>query len=337
MKFPSQNKLQYAQAAAVSNDAWSTFTTQNAAMSGTISSGQLNLPKDLSMLNRRGYASTDRKGVPWVYRCLVTLYAQDEDGFGYDDTPGVDFATTLKIDGAQNNWVMRNAAVKFHAAREAMFRAAGVKKGSRGAYSHEIRYNYDGASDTWIIPIDGNGDTFTGGTWDASQLSYQADNLFQLQLVGAGDDEETDAFAGGSLSIGHSYLVSRLNQQADTNLEAEEGPAKFSVLQSMLSSEPLANVQVDDDVIDTVRDEQDNPPYEVLDLSDSGDTAHDITEDIELGRCVAGLGNQVGSVVVDIPFGIARLRLTHYDQADTNVTSSPSICVEVTDIYPMQG
>ncbi len=335
VKFPSQNKLQYAQASAVSNDAWSQFTTANAAMDGTVA-GHLNLPKDLSILNRRGYASTDRKGVPLVYRCSVTLYAQDEDGFGYDLTPGVDFATTLKIDGCQNNWVMKNAAVKYHAAREKMFRDAGVKKGSRGAYAHEIRYNWDGANNSWLIPIDGNGNTFTGGTWDTSELTWSSDVSFQLKLIGTGDDEESDAFAGTVIQLGHSYLMSRASVPADTNPELDETPAKFSVLNHMLQ-DAFGRTSEADDVIAEARDEQDNPPYELLDISDSGDVNHDITEPVELGRAVAGLGNQIATVLVDIPFGIADMRLTHYDQADTNVTSSPSICVEVLDIFPMQG
>ena len=94
MKFPSQNKLHYVSGGAISNDTWSAY-------------GYLNLPKDLSILNHRGYASTDNKGVPWVFRCKVTTYPQDEDGFGLNAVVGSDFATTLKIYVCQNNWVMK--------------------------------------------------------------------------------------------------------------------------------------------------------------------------------------------------------------------------------------
>ncbi len=330
IKFPSQNKLQYAQAAAVSNDAWSTFTTQNATMDGTVSTGQLNIPKDLSIVNMRGYASSD-KGVPLVYDCLFTLYAQDEDGFGYDVTPGVDFATTLKIDGCLNNWVMRNAAVKYHAAREKMFRDAGISKKQRGAYSKEIRYNWDGADDLFIIPIDGDGNTFTGGTWDASTLTLVDDNDLQLRLIGTAVTENS-AVNVAAVQIGYSYLSSRQSVSDDTNLEMDS-TAAYSILRNMLAPQDKSG-NVSDDVHATASDEQDNPPYDVFATSD---TDHDVTEPVELGRAVAGLGNQIATVRVQIPFGIASLRLTHYDQADTAVTSSPSICVEVLDIYPMQG
>ncbi len=196
MKYPSQNRLMYA-TSAISNG---TFTETN----------NINLPKDLSSLNRRGYAST-QKGVPWIYRCAVTVYPSGLDGSGYVTSTSSDVKTTVKFLGCQNNWVMKNAAVKWHAAREQTFREAGVKKKDRGAYSGEIRYGYDAAGDTWSVPVDGLGAAFTGGTWDISSLAYSQDSAFGLVLVGNGDDEESDAFAGSQLQIGHSYLVSRAN------------------------------------------------------------------------------------------------------------------------------
>lgn len=333
MKFPTQNKMWY--------KTGTIGTGLTAITSG--SAGQLNLAKDLSLLNRRGFDMTDRKGVPWVFQCRIDYYLQDESQNGISAAVGTDFASTLDVFGCQNNWTMRNAAVKFHAAREAMFREAGVKKKDRGAYSHTIRYNYDAADDTWIVPIDGAGNVFTGGTWDSSSLSWAGDNDFQLCLVGNGDDEEADAFSGSQLGIGHSYLLSRANQQADTNLQAEEAPAKFSVLNNMLRGSALDYINKSDDVVETARDEQDNPPYEVLDIdanddgTSDGDVSHDITEPVLLGRALASLGNGYGSCVVDIPFGLADLKASVHDAVGTNVDSAGSICVTVLDIYPMQG
>ena len=317
------------QTGTLSNDQYTLLT------SGGVS-GDLNLPKDLSLLNRRGYASTTRKGVPLVYQCKVDFYLHDEDGQGPSTAMNADLQATLKIDGCQNNWVMKNAAVKWHAAREEILRQAGVKKASRGAYAHEIRYNYDTASDTWLVPIDGDGDAFTGGTWDVTTLGYTGDSSFQLKIVGAGDDEEADAFSGSVLGIGHSYLLSRSNVIADTNPERDEAPAKFSVLNNLLD-DPFRRTTEVDDIRDNADGEQDNPPYEVLDISDSGDVNHDITEPVELGRAIAGFGNAYGSVIVEIPFGLAKMKATVFDAADTNVTPSGLVCVEVLDIYEMQG
>jgi hypothetical protein len=325
-KFPSQRKIKYES---------SNLGTRQAAEVGI-----LNLPKDLSLLNRRGYASTTRKGVPLVYQCKIDFYAHDDDGTGPSVAMGSDFQATLTADGCQNNWVMKNAAVKWHNAREEMFASQGIRKSDRGAYSHAIRYNFDSADDSFLSPLDGDGAAFTGGTWDVSDLSYASDSSFQLGLTGNGDDQETDGFAGTYLSIGHAYLVSRANQLSDTNLAAEEGPAKYSVLNQMLSASPhmlAGNVSIQDDIIDEARNAQDNPPYEVLDISDSGDVGHDITEKVELGRAVAGFGNAYGSMIVDIPFGLARLQAWLYDANNTTSTIKTAICVEVLDIYEMQG
>ena len=333
-KFPSQRKIMY-QTGALSNDLYTELA------SGGVS-GDMNLPKDLSLLNRRGYASTTRKGVPLVYQCKIDFYLHDEDGqgpafaSGTTDKLGTDMQATLKVNGVQNNWVIRNAAVKFHAAREKMLKEAGVTKASRGAYAHEIRYNYDTQNDTWLVPIDGDGNAFTGGTWDVTTLGYTGDTSFQLKLVGVGDDEEADAFSGNVIGIGHSYLLSRSNVIADTNPERDEAPAKFSVLNNLLD-DPFRRTGEVDDIRDNADGEQDNPPYEVLDISDSGDVDHDITEPVELGRAIAGFGNAYGSCIVDIPFGIADLKATVYDAADTNVTPSGLVCVEVLDIFEMQG
>ncbi len=326
-KFPSQRKIMYA-GAAVSNGSFAETHT-------------LCLPKDLSILNRRGYASTTRKGVPLVYRVAATVYPTGLDGSGYTTSVSSDVRTTVKYLGCQNNWVMKNAAVKYHAAREALFRAGGVSKKSRGSYSHEIRYAYDNAGDSFAAPVDGAGAVFTGGTWDLSDVSYSGDTSFALTLVGNGDDEETDAFTGSYLSIGHSYLVSRQNQAADTNPESEEGPAKFSVLNSMLHGLQESNT-LRDDLTEEARDAQDNPPYEVLDISASGDVSHDITEEVELGRSVLmpqGSGATLPmTTTLDVPFGIFRVLMSHRDPGDNSgVTDDLAIGIEVLDIYEMQG
>lgn len=318
MKFPSQSKLHYVSGGAISNDGWTAY-------------GFLNLPKDLALLNRRGYGSTDNKGVPWVYRCKVTTYPQDEDGFGYGAAVGSDFATTLKISVCQNNWVMRNAAVKFHAARDAMWKKSGVSKRHLGAYADSIRYHFDGATQTWLTPIDADGDAFTGGTWDSTTLRTESDTSgFALKLVGTGIDE-TSGNTASAINIGHSYLASRAYVAADSNLESSEAPADFSVLRELLR--PVATSAVDDNVVGDAQDGQDNPPYEI----DIDNTDSDITEPVEAGRCVSGVANGISTIVVDIPFGLAQLRATHFDAADTNVVSDFLTEIEVIDIYPMQG
>ena len=312
------------QTGALSNDTYTLLT------SGGVS-GDLNLPKDLSLLNRRGYASTTRKGVPLVYQCKVDFYLHDEDGQGPSTALNADLQATLKIDGCQNNWTMRNAAVKWHAAREEMFKKAGVKKGLRGAYAHEIRYNYDSNADTWLVPIDGDGDPFTGGTWDATEIVTEDDINIALKLVGQAVTEDSDVNTTAQ-QIGYSYLASRANLREDTNDEVEDIGLR-SLLQSMLAPGQIAD-GVRDDISANVENEQDQVPYDHFTVSE---VDHDITEPVELGRAIAGFGNAYGSTIVEIPFGLAKMRATVFDAADTNVTPSGLVCVEVLDIYEMQG
>ncbi len=320
LKFPSQSKLQYVSGSGISNDGWTAY-------------GKLNLPKDLSLLNRRGYSSTDKKGIPYVFRCRFTLFPQDEDGFGYDVLPGIDFATTLKIDGCQNNWVMKNGAVKWHAARDAMWKKAGIKRRNLGTYAKlGVKYNYSGAGDTWLVPLDGDGDAFTGGDWDIDTFSDEQDATYQLKIVGVGVDEDSTT-DNAALNVGYSYLMSRTPPPEDSNLETSEGPAEYSHLNRLLSETADYSARTDD-IHDDVQALGDAPPY---DNWTTEDINNDITESVELGRCVAGLGNSFGQVIVDIPFGICTLRATHYSQADDNVTNDVSVAVEVLDIYPMQG
>ncbi len=336
IRMPSQRKLLYYDTGDgnISNDTWTVLP------SGGTGGGHYNLVRDYSMLNRHGMEQTSRSGTPYVYRVRVTLHGQTYAGTGaaVSGFAGNDSFTTMKIQGCQNNWVMKNAAEFWHAAREDMFSDAGVKPGSRGKYSHTIRYNFDAADDTWGTPVDGAGAAFTGGTWDVSSLGYTNDNAFQLRLVGSGDDEESDAFAGTDLQIGHSYLMSRANQALDTNPQTSETPAKFSVLRRMLSGDRGLATATQDDVVEEARNAQDNPPYEVLDISDSGDVNHDITEAVELGRLtVGGADGYTRSMVIDVPFGLMDVQVQHYSQADDNEQFTPVWSVELLKISEMSG
>lgn len=318
-KFPSQRKMVY-ELSTISE------TTR-------LHEGYLNLPKDLSILNRRGYASTTRKGVPLVYKAKLDFYLTDDLGTGATTAYGADMMASLQLRGCQNNWVMRNAAVKWHAAREQYFRKAGVKKADRGAYSHEIRYNFDQESQTWLTPIDADGAAFTGGTWDVTEIVTEDDQTFELGLVNTAYNEDVQA-ALAYQQIGYSYLASRRNLREDTNDEAEDIGLN-SILGDMLSP---SNIEVGtiDNVRGNAEDEQDNVPYEHF---SPGDVNHDITESVELGRAVLGYGITYGSCIVEIPFGLGAFTAQIHDAAGTNNDPDPNglVCVEVLDIFEMQG
>ena len=314
--------------------AGATVSNGNFAETHTIS-----LPKDLSILNRRGYASTTNKGVPLVYRVAATVYPTGLDGSGYTTSVSSDVRTTVKFLGCQNNWVMKNAAVKWHAARDAMWKNAGINRKHLGAYAGAIRYNWDEAATTYSSPVDGDGNAFAGGTWDTSSFSGHDDADFTLKLVGLGLDEDTDS-ATTAYQIGHAYLGSRATVAADSNLESSLVPADESILVKMLSPGiGIGSASRRDDIADDVQDGQDNPPYDEF---VSSDTNHDITEPVELGRCILmpqGSGATLPqTVILDVPFGITQVEMAHRDPGDNSgITDDLALGLEVLDIFEMQG
>ena len=296
----------------------------------------LSLPKDLSILNRRGYASTTRKGVPLVYRVAATVYPTGLDGSGYTTSVSSDVRTTVKFLGCQNNWVFKNAAVKLHAAREKWLRSTGVPKKLRGAYSHEVRYCYDGAADSFSTPVDGFGSDFAGGTWDITTFADDLDNSYAVKLVGSSVDESS-ATTASEFSLPGMYLNSRGNQHTDTNVEADDTPARYSHLQFMLGE--LSVDEQQDVAISNIQGEQDNPPYDTWAVDDVN---NDITEEVELGRVVLmpqGSGATLPQTqIIDVPFGLMRVLMAHRDPGDNSgIQDDLALGLEVLDIFEMQG
>jgi len=309
--------------------------------------GYLNLAKDLSVLNRRGYGSTTNKGVPLIYRVRFTMSqhtltgrasaqdASDSTGVSAEDTVETaiasDNTTLMKVMAVQNNWVIKNAAVKWHAARAAMWRKAGIKKSELGAYQGAIRYNFDSANQTWLTTYDGDGAAFVGGTWDVSAFADNRDDDYQLKLVGPGVDEDV-VTTGSVFSLAHTYMSSRGHVPADSNLESDETPADQSRLRNLLA--PLEDTANADDVRADVRDGLDNPPYQAFTTEELNP---DLSEPVEAGRVICGPGVAVGTVICDIPFGLAELQARHAGSQNQNIDDPVAFGVEVLDIYEMQG
>ncbi len=319
VKFPSENKLLYA-TSAISNG---TFTETN----------NICLPKDLSLTNRRGYAST-HKGVPWVFKVAATVYPTGLDGSGYVADYDSDVRTTVKFLGCQNTWVYRNAAVKLHHAWAKQLRKAGIKKNQLGAYAKEIRYGYDEKDTSWSIPVNGVGAAFAGGTWDHTEMGSEDDPHLAFSLVGTATTEEA-AIAVDHQNLAYSYLVSRGTVSADSNLETDAQPALFSIMNDMLMDASI-DFSVRDNLLEDVRDGQDNPPYDEIVPSDTG---NDAFEEVELGRIVTTpAGTQTQSAILDVPFGMMRVLACNRDPGDNSgIVDDLAISLEVLDIYPMQG
>ncbi len=113
---------------------------------GTISSqtwtnpGSLNLVRDLAAINRHNVTHTNSKGVPYVFRCLITIKPTvDAESYNSVFDEDTNMIQILNVATVPQTWVARNAGVKMHFARENMFAAQGIRKKERGSYSKTIR------------------------------------------------------------------------------------------------------------------------------------------------------------------------------------------------------
>lgn len=284
--------------------------------------GVLNIPKDLSLINRKGHAHTTNDGTPLVYHCKVTLYTPNY-------TTDVDRRDIIRIFGVPQNWVYLRAAKKMHAGREAMYKKNGIKKSERGRYSKTIRYQWDQATD-WIVPL--QADTRAAysagelGTWDTTQLVLSDGttvdaNLWQRESVLLTDEE-----AGlGEVPLAVGYLASRQVIRED-NQDSDTLPTKYNMLNDLFD---MGDSDDNAAVRDLAQGEQDNPPYDADALQGT------FTEPVELGRAI--LSQQAATmteIYIDVPFGLAELRAQAYSGAST---SDLEIAVQVLGVSEMQG
>lgn len=287
----------------------------------------INLVRDLAAINRHNVTHTNSKGVPYVFRCAVTVQpavsvAQWNALFGEDEN----LVQVAEFAAAPNTWVTRNAMVKAHAARENMFKQQGVKKSERGAYSKTIRPVWDATPGSFLTPQHleaAGGADYTMGTWDYTALKADDGDLNYIKLSYAGSTDD---------SIMALYLQSRSQIRPDSNTfdDDDNQPADSNILRQLLSP-TLGISSKDDDVIALARDEQDNPPYDLTVAT--GDASHPVM----LGRqFIGGRAGLSSTEVYDIPCGIMGLRaLNAYFDAGDNKTQAFNIKVEVLGIYEM--
>lgn len=319
----------------VPHDSLLNYVSNASGSAALTATGTINLCKDLSAVNRQHWEHTTSKGVPLVYRVAMTFSPQmtDEVDSGSStfleimkqDVNQIQF---IKVQTVSQNWVMRNGAVKTHAAREKMFRKSGVNRRERGAYGKTIHYVWNmGTPGSYLTPYDGDGVTFSGGTWEFSKLIYPDDaSGAYISLTGAHAVEESNV-AFTAVSLPQLYLSSRGQQEADTNTDVADQPAAFSILRKLLAPSQQG---IQDEVMDEARDIQDNPPY---DLAENGDTC----EPIEAARVLLGVQSGLQhTVVFDVPFGIFNTQAQNiYLDDGQNLTNGWTASVQIIDVFPM--
>jgi len=273
------------------------------------------MARDFSALNRQNLTQTNKKGVPYVYTLAITTFPalikeSNKTDYLFSGSGQPESMVTNVFYGSSNTWVQRNGAVKTHAAREEMFKDAEVQRDERGAYDHTIRYRLENStpgSNPLMEPLTStvtgtpyDADEIAGGTWDYTQLIFPDDVTgAYLHLCGPHASEETDvSFA--SLCMPQLYLSSRAKVAEDSNLELDDTPDKGSVLNKLLSRNYKGT---QDEVTVLARGEQDNPPYDLADLTNDQFYLQ------ELGRSqfTAGQGNSA-TTVIEAPFGLFEMQ-----------------------------
>lgn len=301
------------------DDGFASETAENSHTSLTY----LNLPRDLSLANRKNFAMTSRKGVPLVYHCKITVLRPLQD----DTNVGLYTLVTT----AQKNWVTRNASVKLHYAREKMFKNAGIKRSERGRYDSTLRLVFDSASQTWEVP--GFGDntaiyTATGSEWDNTKIAIDEDSDLVPALFGSIANEAA-AISAQTFNIQNAYLNSRRKVELD-DLTSAESSAEHSIIRSMFNVEDT----VDDELSEIADDNQDQPPYD-SDASAGTFTSAAFAGIVELGN----MASTSGTMYCDIPFGICQVVNTKQTQDNGNSAMEGNVVmhVDVLGFSEMEG
>ena len=292
-------------------------TTANALID--TATGKHNLARDLSAVNRKGMHMTTAKGVPLNYHIRMTIFRN------FTDRPNSSLYATVYT--AQNNYVTRNAAVQLHAAREAMFKNAGIKKSDRGRYDKTIRYGWDSAGDTYQLPALGDKvEVYTDvGEWDESIISTKDDATLVPVLFGPHLDE-TAVLSGDTFNLTNAYLNSRRKVDED-DLDAGDGAADYSVVRSLFNVEDTQ----DPTIQTTADDNQDKPPY------DQDAPAGTFTSMSVGGVAASGnFGMPKDSIEFTAPFGLFQIEWVKNADVAGDLNGDIIYHIEVLGISEMQ-
>ena len=191
--------------------------------------------------------------------------------------------------------------------------------------------------DLQVDPTDGAGyddgeltnrTPYVGGTWDETRIIYPDDaSGATLHLIGGHSTEETTT-AFDSLCAGQLYLSSRGTIDSDSNEEFDTTPFKDSILQKMLR--PNAE-GIRDEVRAEVRNQADNPPYDINVLH------NDSYDAVELGRLSFVIGqSSSATAIIEAPLGMFEAHFACASaRAATNIAGNVEMCVELLGLSEM--
>lgn len=222
----------------------------------------LNLGKDLSSINQRGYGATDKSGHLLTYVC------------------DFEFLTTgtnaIHIRTAPETWRAKSSFKKWHALREFMYRSTGIKKSERGRYAGILRPYFD--------PIHQAFDQYTLApqqvtldlAGDASEWSYEdesaipaGDWTYSSIVVDTNPDggasEETDRFSLHILGSSVNNLTGQLG--ADQNWDSVGMIHSFNQDRVMPSADPDNFVAAKDNPLALLKGRSDTS-YETAEIAE---------------------------------------------------------------------
>jgi hypothetical protein len=243
----------------------------------------INLAKDLSAANSKNEEITTRDGHVFGYLVEVSCFATA--------------ASFNQIITIPNTWRVRNAFRKFHFARDDMFDMAGIEKSERGKYGQTLRpyFNQDHRTDGELFPkvadIPGGGvpvaRDYTGGEWTYSRLASSPTaletvnaNAMALPLADSWDIHVLGGSAAtttadtvkvwDTVGMINAYNVDRMDPIPD----ADDTTYPGSTVEGL--NNPLASVRTQSltagEIVDIAKDqEEEKPPYDILDGGDSQD------------------------------------------------------------------
>lgn len=305
--------------------------TINAAglYNSTIQTRYINIPKLMAKLNRKNFRHFDNKGYLLNYAVSI-----QQTGPGYRSL----YAT------ANDNWVLKNAGRKWHAARMADFAKMGLTVKDVGEYNRTIRpyLDYPHSTGTEVVLLDHDGDAISGGEWtytdvaapsgvvnEGSSADNHAADRYSLVLTGThgGASTNGDRNRYTHVSMTQSYIQSRRSRD-DTIGSADPGEHTVqdpSPLLEFMQDSVAAGVKTD--ILETLQDE--GAPYpgalsdesNVLCLQAETETTAEYRRD---------------GAIINAPGGLIQLR-AQQNASYSGGTLGPRYLIEVIGITRAEG
>jgi hypothetical protein len=279
----------------------------------------INLAKDLAAANGKNEEITTRDGHLYAYIVEVSSFASANS-----------FNQIITI---PNTWRVRNAFRKFHFARESMFEAAGITKSEMGKYGQVLRpymslqHRKDGELAPKVVDFVGDSDDpvardYTGGEWTYTALASSPtfEDTVNMSATGLPPTDTWNVHVLGGSKVQASSgnvktwdsvgMVNAYNQdRMDQIPDADDTNYPDSTVEGL--NNPLASLRTQTltsgEIVDIAQDqEEEKPPYDILDNGDSQDGFY--AQTFYMSSSGEAATRRLGTIVV--PAGLMAIQST---------------------------